>query len=118
MKKAIIALILLLTVCVLFGCLFERVTLITTQSHPDNGYSISLYQIGSPQWSFGGVTAKLVLKNPKGKTVEQKTFELANDGAGVFKSNLNAVTWLSDRVEIKISEADTSNIYTYTFYYE
>ena len=58
--------------------------LITSQNSPDNNYTVLLYQVGSPQWSFGSVGAKLVLENSDGKVVDKEEFSLANDGAGFF----------------------------------
>ncbi len=79
--------------------------LITSQSSPDGNYSIYLYQVGDPQWSFGSVGAKLVLEESNGKIVDEKEFSLANDGAMVHEDNLKSVTWLENEVEV-LMDAD------------
>ena len=105
MKKVIIIMI---AVCMIFtfsACSLEEnkeEILITSQNSPDGNYSVYLYQVGSPQWSFGSVGAKLVLKNSNDKVVDEKEFSLANDGAGVYESNLKSITWLENKVEVLI----------------
>lgn len=72
----------------------------------DHHYTIVLYQIGSPGWPFGSVTARLVVKNSSGWIIDQCTFELNNDGGCVYGSNLKDVLWFRDRVEITMRGAD------------
>lgn len=79
--------------------------LITSQSSPDGNYSIYLYQVGDPQWSFGSVGAKLVLKESNGKIVDEKEFSLANDGTMVHEDNLKSVAWLENEVKV-LMDAD------------
>ena len=100
-----------LVVCLIFtfsACSSENdmeEILITSQNSPDGDYSVCLYQVGSPQWSFGSVGAKLVLKNSNGKILDEKEFSLANDGAGVYEGNLKSITWLENEVEV-LMDAD------------
>lgn len=86
---------------------------ICRESSPDNAFVLILYQVGSPQWSFGSVEAKLVLENANGKKVDEVTFSLANDGAGVFEGNIEKITWLENQVEIIMGECDTTEQFTY-----
>ena len=79
--------------------------LITSQISPDGNYSIYLYQVGDPQWSFGSVGAKLVLKESNGKIVDEKEFSLANDGTMVHEDNLKSVVWLENEVKV-LMDAD------------
>ena len=100
-----------LVVCLIFtfsACSSENdmeEILITSHNSPDGNFSIYLYQVGSPQWSFGSVGAKLVLKNSNGKILDEKEFSLANDGAGVYEGNLKSITWLENEVEV-LMDAD------------
>lgn len=118
MKKVSTVLALVLLACILTGCLFESIKMITYQHSPDENYTVYLYQVGSPQWSFGGVTAKLVLKNANGKKLDEKTFELANDGGGVTKGNILEVVWSENSVEVQMREFDTTRQFSYTLNYK
>lgn len=117
MKKLAIIFLSLFMVITLSSCFFEEEFFITSQKSTDSDYIVSLYQVGSPQWSFGSVEAKLVLENANGKKVDEVKFSLANDGAGVFEGNIEKITWLENQVEIKIGEADTAQQYTYVLEY-
>lgn len=57
--------------------------------------------IGEPDWPFGSVSGRLVLKKGKDK-ISQTDFELRNDG-GNINSNCWKVTWYEDYVEIILS---------------
>ena len=85
--------------------------LITSQNSPDGNYSVYLYQVGSPQWSFGSVGAKLVLKDKNGKKIDDEKFGLANDGAGVYEGNLKSITWLENEVKILIDADEAPEEY-------
>lgn len=111
MKKTIAVILSFFIICTFSACSSEHVNhnkgeiLITSQKSPDGNYSVCLYQVGSPQWSFGSVGAKLVLKKSNGEIVDEKSFSLANDGAGVYEGNLKSITWLENEVEI-LMDAD------------
>ena len=108
MKKMIAVILSLFMICTFSACSSEKNNeeiLITSQNSPDGNYSVCLYQVGSPQWSFGSVGAKLVLKKSNGEIVDEKAFSLANDGAGVYEGNLKSITWLENEVEI-LMDAD------------
>lgn len=105
-------------ICFFTGCsVIEGKTFITSQNSPDGDYTISLYQIGSPQWSFGSVKARLVLEDSRGKTVDTEDFSLGNDGTGVAESNIAAITWAEDQVQVQMKEFDTTKQYTYILRY-
>ena len=107
-KKAITIMIALCMIFTFSACSSEEdkeEILITSQNSPDGNYSVYLYQVGSPQWSFGSVGAKLVLKKSNGEIVDEKAFSLANDGAGVYEGNLKSITWLENEVKI-LMDAD------------
>lgn len=90
---------------------------ITSKTSPDGLYTVSLYQIGAPEWPFGPVKAKLVLTDSKGKELDEERFSLLNDGTGVYEGNIVEIAWLEDRAEILMDEADTTKTYTYVLYY-
>ena len=83
------------------------------ENSPDGNYTIVLYQVGSPQWSFGSVKAKLVLEDANGKKIDEEDFGLANDGAGVFEGNVKEITWMENQVKIIMGESDTTKQFTY-----
>lgn len=87
------------------------------ENSPGGNYTVLLYQVGSPQWSFGSVKAKLILENANGRKIDEETFTLANDGAGVFEHNVEKITWKENQVEIIMSEADTTKQFTYILNY-
>ncbi len=90
---------------------------ITSKTSPDGLYTVSLYQIGAPEWPFGPVKAKLVLTDSKGKELDEERFSLLNDGTGVYEGNIVEISWLEGRAEILMDEADTTQTYTYVLYY-
>lgn len=95
----------------------EEVILITSEDSPDGNYTVSLYQLGSPQWSFGSVDAKLVLTDREDAVIDQVKFGLANDGAGVGAGNIEKITWLDNQVEIIMGETDTTRKFTFVLSY-
>jgi len=109
MKKllcfCIVVMIFSLTGCSAFFAEKEQETLIASQESPNGNYVICLYQVGEPRWSFGPVDAKLVLKDAGGNVLDEESFNLFNDGAGVHEGNLKSITWLGNKVEI-IMDAD------------
>ncbi|MBO5105700.1 MAG: hypothetical protein J6C29_02265 [Clostridia bacterium] len=113
-KKAITIMIVLCMIFTFSACSSEEdkeEILITSQNSPDGNYSVYLYQVGSPQWSFGSVGAKLILKNSNDKVVDEKEFSLANDGAGVYEGNLKSITWLENEVKILIDADEAPEEY-------
>jgi len=118
MKKIFLLFVSVFMICIISGCsITEEEILITSQSSPDNNYTIFLYQVGTPQWSFGSVSAKLVLKDFKGKKIDEENFGLANDGGPVTDNNIVEIIWLDDKVEIEMKEFDTTQQYTYILNY-
>ena len=87
------------------------------ENSPDGNYTIVLCQVGSPQWSFGSVKAKLVLEDANGKKIDEEDFGLANDGAGVFEGNVKEITWMENQVKIIMGESDTTRQFTYILSY-
>lgn len=119
MKKTLISLVLVFTIILFAGCSkTDKEDLIISYDNSVNGYTVSLYQVGEPQGTFGDVTAKLVLQDSAGNVIDEENFDLANDGADVLITNITAVNWYDDRVEIGLKELDTSNELTYVLNYE
>ncbi|MBE6797661.1 MAG: hypothetical protein E7531_04920 [Ruminococcaceae bacterium] len=117
MKKLFIIFLAIFMVVIIAACFIKEEIFITSQTSPDGNYVVSLYQVGSPQWPFGSVDARLVLENANGKKVDKVKFSLANDGAGVFEGNIEKITWKKNQVEIIMGEADTTNQFTYVLMY-
>lgn len=93
--------------------LFEEDILIVSQSSPDEQFTLCLYQIGDPVWSFGPVKAKLVLQDAAGKILDEESFQLFNDGTNVSAGNIVEVFWSDNQVEVQMKEFDTTKQYTY-----
>lgn len=120
--KRIAALFVAISLILMFSACFfetdtEEVIFITSEDSPDGNYTLSLYQLGSPQWSFGSVDAKLVLTDREGAVIDQVKFGLANDGAGVGAGNIEKITWLDNQVEIIMGGSDTTRKFTYVLSY-
>ena len=118
MKKLFVVMLAFAIVCAFAGCsIAEKEILITAQNSPDGNYKVLLYQVGEPTWSFGSVSAKLVLENSDGKKIEEACFELANDGGGVSSGNIIAINWVDTQVAVQMKESDTTKQYTYMLQY-
>lgn len=108
MKKLLVLTVALFIIFALGACSPDEKnneTLIISQKSPDGSYTLYLYQIGEPVWSFGPVKAKLVLQNADGEVVDEESFELFNDGVGVHTGNLKQVSWGDAEVDI-LMDAD------------
>ena len=114
MKRLFVLILALLLTCSICACSFEPETFIVSHISPDSNYTVSLYQVGSPQWSFGPVKAKLILSNAAGKTIDEVSMSLANDGTDVGAANIVEIIWLENQVEVHMREFDTTKEYTYT----
>ena len=114
LKRIIIAsIIIILAVIISFISIFiyddqYKQREIYREISPNGNHTVFLYQIGNPQWSFGSVNAKLVLRDTKGKKVDEDTFSLANDGGSVIDANIVEIVWADNQVEIQMKEFDTT----------
>lgn len=123
LKRIIIAsIIIILAVIISFISIFiyddqYKQREIYREISPNGNHTVFLYQIGNPQWSFGSVNAKLVLRDTKGKKVDEDTFSLANDGGSVIDANIVEIVWADNQVEIQMKEFDTTQLYTYILEY-
>lgn len=123
MKKAAFLLLSALMIVTLFSCAATEeeivdVEHITSQTSPDGLYTVSLYQIGTPEWSFGPVKAKLVLCDADGKMLDEERFSLLNDGTDVYEGNIEQIHWKKDKAEVLMGESDTTQTYTYSLEYD
>ncbi len=106
--------------CLLAGCSFdnsEKETVISSVGSDDGNYTVVLYQTGEPQGTFGDVKAKLVLQNSSGETLDEESFELANDGGGVRGNNITDIVWSDNSAEVHMREFDTDRMFTYILEY-
>ncbi len=117
MKKLFITILVVTIFLSLGGCSKETEILITSQISPNREYKVLLYQVGEPTWSFGSVTAKLVLEDTEGNVQDEEQFELNNDGSGVGDGNIVAITWEDTQVAVQMKESDTTKQYTYYLVY-
>ena len=121
MKKIFTVITVLILILFVSGCgkeVFSEEIFITSQKSPDGEYTVSLYQIGSPAWSFGSVGAKLILRDRNKKEIDEVDFSLLNDGGSVWEGNIEKVTWLENEVRIIMNESDTTQTYTYILKYK
>ncbi len=80
---------------------------------PDRECSLEIYQIGEPDWPFGSVKGRMVLK--KGiKTLCIVDFTQHNDGGGVYIEEDN-IFWREDRVGIIVRGEGQETTYTVNF---
>lgn len=77
---------------------------ISTSTSPDGDYELVIYSVGEPDFPFGAAHGRLVLKG-KEKTVAYRSFEVANDGARFYDSDIET-TWYGDRVEVVVSGSE------------
>ncbi len=118
MKKVLCGIIVCVVVLAFAGCA-EVVMLIDSHVSPDGNYSVSLYQVGSPQWSFGDVQGKLVLYSFDDATqVNEVSFFLSNDGTGVEASNIVEVDWQPTGVRVVLRHFDTAEVTECTLRYD
>ena len=109
LKVVIIALIVIILVAI-----FSFVSLLIYAEHfekreiyrensPNNEYEFILYQVGSPSWPFGPVKAQIKVVNSKGKTVDKESILIYNDGAAVYKYNVQEIRWYDTKLEFDCS---------------
>lgn len=121
MKKVIAMIVVAFMIFTFSGCSSEennQETLITSQTSPDGKYTVSLYQVGDSQWSFGPVKAKLVLTDADGNKIDEENFSLQNDGAGVHTRNLVEITWNANNVQVLMSPDENPQKYYFLQYGE
>lgn len=121
MKKILCVFLAVFLLCGCVGCAeLEKldVTFIVSHDSPDGEYTLSLYQVGSPQWSFGSVNAKLVLARADGTKVQEIEVSFDNDGGGVTENNIVNVVWWDDYVEVELRHFDTTRRNFYTIPYD
>jgi len=109
-KKVLCGIVVCVVILAFSGCA-EEATLIDSHVSPDGNYSLSLYQVGSPRWSFGDVQGKLVLYSFDDATqVNEVSFSLSNDGTGVDANNIVEVDWQQTGVRVVLRHFDTAEV--------
>ena len=73
------------------------------ENSPNSEYEFILYQVGSPSWPFGPVKAQIKVVNSKGKTVDKESILIYNDGAAVYKYNVQEIRWYDTKLEFDCS---------------
>lgn len=87
---------------------------VNTYFSDDGTYSLTIYQIGDPDWPFGKTDCRFVLYG-SGGTISTKDFSVYNDGGNVFDDNFN-VQWHEDNVSITVNGEEQSDR-TYILYF-
>lgn len=86
--------------CLQYETCFKK-TVCDTSVSPEGRYTLTLLEIGEPDWPFGSASGRLVLKAGNAR-VNQADFELKNDG-GRIHSDCWRVTWTEDCAEVILS---------------
>ena len=90
--------------CIAYESNYKKTEVYTEQS-PDGCYTLRLYEVGDPVFPFGPVTARIVIEDARGKTIDACSFELNNDGGHVRERNLKELRWLEGTVEADVKGA-------------
>ncbi|MBQ6851484.1 MAG: hypothetical protein IJO04_00410 [Oscillospiraceae bacterium] len=124
LKVVIIALIVIILVAI-----FSFVSLLIYAEHfekreiyrensPDSEYEFILYQVGSPSWPFGPVRAQIKVVNSNGKTVDEESISIHNDGAGLYEYNIKKIHWYDTRLELECTGTTEHSTATYILEFE
>ena len=77
-------------------------------------YTLTMYQVGEPEWPFGPVNGEFVLYKD-GKKVNTCSFSVSNDGGGLTSESA-VFKWEDDCVKIRVSgEEQEDMLYTLGF---
>ncbi len=78
---------------------FAKTEVLTTEAD-DGEHSLTVYQIGEPEWPFGLTHCRLDLYEGK-KRIIKEPVAIADDGAVAYAGNF-LITWQEDRVDVKV----------------
>lgn len=95
----IVLLFLFVIACLLYRTDYAKTEILTSAS-TDGQYSLTVYQIGEPDWPFGPTHCRFDLKNDS-KRIVKYPFSIRNDGVSVSMNNFTAV-WNSDSVTVRV----------------
>lgn len=83
------------------------------ETNPDGDCVFVLYQVGQPDFPFGGVKAEIRLLNANGKTVDKESFNIHTDGGQLNQFYIEEVRWSDATVEFICNQADGLDAVTY-----
>ncbi|MBR2489891.1 MAG: hypothetical protein IKB65_00200 [Ruminiclostridium sp.] len=111
--KYILLVLLVLIMSVLYITRW-RIQTVDQQTSPDGTYTLTLQQKGDPEWPFGPVYGRLLLKE-QGNLISQTPVSAGNDGTDLTPGNW-IVDWQEDMVVVVIrSEEGEDNIYRLSY---
>ncbi len=104
--KTIKYIILIVLVCILWFLYIEewRIQTIDEQSSPDGTYTLTLQQKGDPEWPFGSVYGRMLLKEHD-KLLSKTPVSAENDGSDLTPGNW-IVDWQEDMVVVVIDSTE------------
>lgn len=115
--KTVIGVIIGIVVAVLMIALYLgyqvewKRTTIAVFENEETGYSVVFQEIGTA-FLFGPSKVEVSLEDEAGKTVDEITARIYNDGSNLFKGNLS-VSWMDTGVQITLhGEEQEDKIYT------
>ena len=114
-KKTIRILVSVFVIVRVFRLIFRTVDkLLLSGQNKDRTYSIFIYEVGAPEFTFGEGRCKIILK--KGNiTIEKQEIIVYNDGKRLGKDNFK-VNWLDDHINIIIHAEEMEDISLDLFY--
>ena len=121
MKKSLkIFLIIFLICAIIFGVNIAgfiyktdyKKTEIKSNSH--DKYSLTVYEIGEPDFPFGSAHCRFVLRRDKEK-ISSTDFEVCNDGGAALESNFD-ISWNSDGAEIIVNAEEQEDCIYYIYF--
>ncbi len=106
---AVLIIVMLFVGCIIYNNEYKK-ELAAEFKSIDSSYTLNVYQIGEPDWPFGSVQGRFVLKKGN-NTLSDVKFTQHNDGGGIYIENEN-VRWKSDCVEILVNGEGQEILYT------
>lgn len=79
---------------------------LSTYESPDGKYTLVFEQLGDPVWSFGPANVRLTLKNGSGKTIDQISAEVYEDGASASPANIKDIRWEEQEVVVTLQSSE------------
>lgn len=111
--RYILLVLLVLIVSVLYITRW-RIQTVDQQTSPDGTYTLTLQQKGDPEWPFGSVHGRILLKE-QGDLLSKTPMYAANDGTDLSPGNWT-VDWQEDMVVVVIdSEEGEDQIYRLSY---
>ena len=115
---AIVLIVVLLIIALLWNIYYitELEETQVNEFYSDDGkYTLTMYQVGDPDFPFGAVSGKFVLKENT-EVINTYHFSVADDGAGL-QHNVPAIRWTDDSVMAIVSGSEQKD-QLYIMYYD